>query len=63
MRLKQEDSITGDKCHYNLVGLSDKQLKQLLKSTPIDAFQYCNYGITHSLTSEVLERLAKAEGA
>ena len=63
MKLVQDDSDTGDKCHHDLVGMTDKQLKKILKSNSITTFQYCRSGQPQSLTLEILEELAKAEGA
>ena len=63
MSLVQSDSDTGDHCHYNLMGMTDKLLKKFLRSNPITAFEYCNSGQPHSLTLEILEELSNAEGA
>ena len=42
-RLEQQDSATGDVCHYNIVNLSDGEARQLFQryASDLAAFQLC----------------------
>jgi len=37
----QEDSPSGDKCHHNMMGCTDKELSDLLKSKNLRDFTIC----------------------
>lgn len=48
-RLEQEDSLSGDTCHYNIKGLSDKQAKKLFMkfAEKLEAFRICHNDGSH----------------
>jgi hypothetical protein len=50
--LEQQDSPKGDKCHYNIVGLSDSQAKRFFSPKIPIGFYYCCENIDTLLTSE-----------
>jgi hypothetical protein len=37
----QEPSDTGDDCHHNLVGLSDREARRIIKRTPLGEMSVC----------------------
>jgi hypothetical protein len=40
-RFEKIKTDSGDECHYNLHGVSDAELKRLLKATPLSDFMIC----------------------
>lgn len=40
-RLNQANSDAGDDCHYNLVGLTETEAKNIFKKVPISDFKIC----------------------
>lgn len=42
--LEQEDSLTGDVCHYNIKGVTNKQAKRLFMkfANKLETFKICN---------------------
>jgi len=47
----QQTSPTGDTCHYNLVDVSEKEARTLLKKAKLDDFNICSdNGIDRPLT-------------
>ena len=40
-RLEACPSTSGDPCHYDLKGLTNGQLRNLMKSAPLDSFEIC----------------------
>ena len=50
-RFIQQTSITGDICHHNLIGVSDKEARMLLKRAKLSDFNICSEnGIHRPLT-------------
>src|SRR5258706_3915532 len=43
-RLERKDSQTGDRCHHNLLGLTDRQLRNLIINVPLSAMSICRNG-------------------
>jgi len=39
--LQQEDSVSGDACHFNLLGLTDTQLKAMLLAVDPTRLEIC----------------------
>jgi hypothetical protein len=50
-----ERSTTGDDCHQNIKGLSDRDAKQFFKAQNLTQFQRCVDGLPTPLTIEQLE--------
>ncbi len=46
----QKTSDTGDECHHNIVGLSDREARNALKDAPIDEMMVCENGTHRPLT-------------
>ena len=50
----QSDSFSGDRCHHDIVGLTDKEARRVFKTVPIEEFQICDPNAdngTRSLTT------------
>jgi len=41
-RIEQENSLTGDVCHYNIKGLSNRQAKIMFIKLDLETFRICN---------------------
>lgn len=50
-RLVQSDSLTGDACHYDIVGMTKGQLRRLIVDRSIDEFEICD-GSNHRSLNE-----------
>ncbi len=37
----QDPSDTGDDCHYNLIGLSDRESRRIIKQAPLNEMSIC----------------------
>jgi hypothetical protein len=55
-RLVNDDS-DGDECHYVIDGVSDAELKNLLKSVDLHQLLICRNGIHENLTDDDIARL------
>lgn len=56
IRLEQSTSITGDLCHYNIIGLQDNKAKRYFTSNPT-GFYYCCPNDTISLSTTDIENI------
>jgi hypothetical protein len=43
----QQTTKTGDVCHYNIVGLSEKEARIILRQAPLSDFNICTNGGNH----------------
>lgn len=48
---EQQTTESGDVCHYNLLGISDKAARDLLIRQSLAAFQICDNDMAHPLTA------------
>jgi hypothetical protein len=53
----QETSDSGDECHHNVEGMSDKALKKIFKAVDFHAFEVCQNGHASRLTDADVKRL------
>jgi hypothetical protein len=52
----QDPSDTGDDCHHNLIGLSDREARRIIKQTPLDEMRICEVaGAPRPLTEADLD--------
>lgn len=49
-RIEQQTSPTGDICHHNLLGLTDKAARDLLIQHRLDEFQICDQELLRPVT-------------
>ncbi len=55
--VEQQTTDSGDMCHYNLLGVSDKAARDLLIRQPLVAFQICDDNTSRPLaTSDFAQR-------
>src|SRR5215210_256921 len=60
-RAVQRDSASGDRCHFDLQGLTDRQSGRLIKNAGRGDLRLCTEsGIDGELTAEDIRRFAKA---
>ena len=52
--LEQQTTETGDHCHHNIVGITDKQCREILKSVPVTDYEVCDEDGHRSVTHEEL---------
>ena len=56
-----QDASNGDECHYNLIGLNQKQARKIIMKVPLADFRICDDECEESvLTHEVAEELMLA---
>lgn len=53
--LTQQTSPTGDICHYNIEGISDKHAREMLLHCQLDEFRICLNGQSRQLSFALLE--------
>lgn len=51
---RQEDSDTGDRCHYVIVGVSDTRLRQIFVNRSLTDFSIIDDGVERPLTLDDL---------
>lgn len=52
-RFIQVESDTGDKCHHNLIGLSELEARDLFKQAQLDQFQICTETNDHRPLTQI----------
>lgn len=55
--LVQQTTDTGDECHYNIVGMSEQQCRELLHSKQVTDFEICDPNGSRKVTAEDLPPL------
>jgi len=56
-RLEQQTTPSGDVCHFNIHGLSNKQLRTVFKNVAVSDMSICYGGADRPLTFDDVETL------